>query len=352
MVICINVLNVNQALAEGLRLIAYHGRERPSRNGPVLAMPEPVATTYQDPTARVLFCDDRDANPFFHLMESIWMLAGENDVEWPAAFNKRMREYSDDGVIHGAYGYRWRTHFGVDQLTKIIDMLRAEPTTRRAALGMWDPTVDLGASKKDLPCNTMVYFDAQDGKTLDMTVTCRSNDMWWGAYGANAVHFSILHEVVATGAGLALGRYTQFSNNLHLYTDIVTPGLVGTARTQRLEDLSVRAAAQDRYTTELVGILRRRAKAEIGPVRQPVMTTTLTYFTSDCHLLMSPNALDHTYYNEFFNNVAKPMLAAWRAYKAKQYDEASRLVSTITAEDWRVACAQWLLRRSLARAHV
>jgi hypothetical protein len=52
-----------------------------------------------------------------------------------------------------------------------------------------------------------------------MTVCCRSNDMLWGAYGANVVHFSILQEVIAIELGVGIGVYRQVSNNFHLYTD-------------------------------------------------------------------------------------------------------------------------------------
>ena len=40
---------------------------------------------------------------------------------------------------------------------------------------------------------------------LQMTVHCRSNDIIWGTYGANAVHFSILQEYVAARIGVDLG---------------------------------------------------------------------------------------------------------------------------------------------------
>ena len=33
------------------------------------------------PTKELLFDPDRDANPFFHFMEGLWMLAGFNDLK-------------------------------------------------------------------------------------------------------------------------------------------------------------------------------------------------------------------------------------------------------------------------------
>ncbi len=80
----ISVRNVHEALPEALRFLRQTGVPRDSRNGAVLQAPCPVTTVYRRPDERVLFWPERDANPFFHFMESLWMLAGRNDVAWPA----------------------------------------------------------------------------------------------------------------------------------------------------------------------------------------------------------------------------------------------------------------------------
>ena len=51
----IKVRNVAQALEHGLRYIHQVGEAEPSRDGPVLVAPHPVATVYTHPTERVLF---------------------------------------------------------------------------------------------------------------------------------------------------------------------------------------------------------------------------------------------------------------------------------------------------------
>jgi len=101
--------------------------------------PEPVTTTYLRPTERVLFHAGRDANPIFHLMEAIWMLAGRNDVAFLEQFNRTIGQYSDNGeVFNAAYGHRWRKHFGHDQLIEVINLLRKDPKSRQAVIQMWD----------------------------------------------------------------------------------------------------------------------------------------------------------------------------------------------------------------------
>ncbi len=69
--------------------------------------------------------------------------------------------------------------------------LKTYPNDRRTVVGMWDPWEDLWEENdgKDYPCNTQIYFWERKGQ-LNMTVCNRSNDMIWGAYGANAVHMS------------------------------------------------------------------------------------------------------------------------------------------------------------------
>lgn len=231
----LNVRNVHQALPLGLRLLSQEGVERDSRNGRVRVAPYPVTTVYERPCERVLFWWKRDANPFFHLYESLWMLAGRNDVGGVAKYAKNMASFSDDRrTFHGAYGYRWRQHFGtnqryesgigeyeewkpLDQLSVIARALKRNPEDRRCVLEMWDAPRDLGRTGKDFPCNLTATFQRDPEGKLDLAVFCRSNDIIWGAYGANAVHFSFLLEYMALWIGCPVGVYRQVSVNWHGY---------------------------------------------------------------------------------------------------------------------------------------
>jgi len=148
--------NVNDAfdrLVNGIALKSIPTVEWPSRNGLVLKVTEPVLVSYTHPLQRVLFNSERDANPFFHLFESLWMLSGSNKVQPLAYYNSNIGNYSDDGEkFHGAYGHRWRVAFGMDQLLRIADALEADPDCRRQVLSIWSPTKDLETDSKDLPC--------------------------------------------------------------------------------------------------------------------------------------------------------------------------------------------------------
>jgi thymidylate synthase len=116
---------------------------------------EPVTVTYERPVERVLFNPARDANPFFHVFESLWMIAGRNDVKPLAYYNSKIAEIaSDDGeTFNGAYGYRWRhspvghlEYEGtsiIDQLKLITNQLKQKPESRRCVLQMWGIENDL-----------------------------------------------------------------------------------------------------------------------------------------------------------------------------------------------------------------
>lgn len=341
--------SISEALSHGLHWLRVGGIKQPSRVGDVLVAPAPVLTVYKNPLNRVLFSTMRDANPFFHVMEALWMLAGRKDLPWLTQFNARFAGYSDDGgqTQPGAYGFRWRQHFGYDQLETIIQELKNNPLTRRCVLAMWDggqcydfqdnnePNSDLCSAisgSNDVPCNTHAYFDTIDGK-LNMTVCCRSNDIIWGAYGANAVHFSFLLEYVAACTGIPMGVYRQFSNNFHLYTNIVAE--------DQLMPMAREVEASDRY---YAGEYASR-KLVKGLQQVPLVDDPESFGTQLMHWF--DDGVSYNGSEAFLATVATPMLAAWQAHKAKDYHAARSHAEQIKADDWRIAALEWLERRRI-----
>lgn len=347
--------SLDLALSKGLFYLLEKGEEQDSRNGKVLVAPTPVTTEYFNPRRRVLFNAKRDANPFFHFLESLWMLAGRRDAAWIAAFNKRMHEYSDDGDLHGAYGYRWRKHFAldgdsttdgsgtIDQIDTIIDLLTKNPLDRRIVLNMWDPMSDLAANYKDLPCNTHVYFRVRGG-LLDMTVCNRSNDIIWGAYGANAVHMSILQEYVASRVGLRVGKYYQVSNNYHLYVDVFEK-MFG-VHPQRGDHSQVIFAVSSPKTYNMYETVRECQDLDIFPL--------VANFDAELPRFMD-EAVDCRFSDSYkswtLNNLAIPMVKAYAMFRQKDFDSAKGIVSTMPSCDWRLACREWLERREQNHAN-
>lgn len=319
----IQAKNVNWALTDGLMWLREAGIAEESRGGPVLVAPGPVVTEYLRPTERVLFNATRDANPVFHLMEAIWMLAGENLAEFLVPFNSRFKEYAEeDGRVHGAYGYRWRYHFGQDQIARLIEELQNKPQTRQAVLAMWDPARDLGVQKNDIPCNTHAYFDRR-GDVLNMTVLCRSNDMLWGAYGANVVHFSILQELIAAGVGVPVGVYRQFSNNFHLYTNLPQVNTL----------LATPPTVYDPY---------EKGECTSMALISDEAGETWQDFIDDCEKLISPDGGE--YATQFFRIVARPLFRAYMHRRLKL--PYGKIMEALPNDvDWVLSFKQWLSRR-------
>lgn len=225
-------------------------------------------------------------------------------------FSSRYAE--KDGNQHGAYGYRWRRHFNFDQLEFCIKRLISEPDSRQIVLEMWDPDHDFFGSWKDRPCNTHIYFRRR-GEVLDMTVCCRSNDIYWGCYGANAVHFSVLLEYVAARVGCDIGTYYQFSNNFHLYMSM----------TEKVDKI-----VKEWYS------------------RPPLPISTLflpgSSYESDIMRMVSLDLGSQTETFEFAQ-VIKPMFMAYEERKSDPERALSYLNET--AHDWHFAAAEWIKRR-------
>lgn len=339
----ISARNVNEAYAIGLNSISSDTAEvqrHHSRNGPMLEFIHPVTTVYKRPQERVLFDATRDCNPFLHFFESLWMLAGRNDLAFLTQFTKNMANFSDDGVtLNGAYGHRWRRHFRkkslnslheqVDQIADAIYELSTKPESRRVVIQMWDGgNEDQGS--KDIPCNTSVMWKLRNG-FLDMTVTNRSNDMIWGAYGANAVHFSMLQEYVAGCVGVRVGRYYQVSNSLHAYPELEV--------TQRC------FANPPHYAA---------CPYELDDVQfYPMFSGGADQFDFDADMITffakwdaGADPVGGVFSTDFFEHVVTPMWDTFRAFKDK--GDAVHEANHILAPDWRKAALEWLARRGFS----
>ena len=332
--------NVSEALYVGLQHLKENGIWRNSRSGRVIEYPNPVTTVYKNPEERVLFYPARDANPFFHLFEAFWMLAGRRDVEFIEQFNSRMKEFSDNGkIFHGAYGYRWRDYFGVDQLDLVVDHLKTDPESRRTVLQMWS-SKDLEKTvndplAKDIPCNTQIYFKIKNGR-LQMTVHCRSNDIIWGTYGANAVHFSILQEYIAARIGVDLGAYYHWSDSFHAYEGVFEKTLNILEQKNTGDTLWY-----DSYLGWNKGMHYSPEKIFNSPEGiHEDLNIFLNLGLTNCW-----EKIEFEFNNKFFDETALPMFKAWKNHKKLRYHQAIDCLQNVPALDWKKAAIEWLERR-------
>lgn len=342
----INASNVNDAFAQGMTLLAHLGQTRVSRNGPVLRLDQPVTTHYKYPTQRVLFYDQRDANPFFHLFEALWMLNGANDVTVPAYFVPRIKTYSDDGHrLHGAYGYRWHRYM---QLSTVIDTLREDPDSRRCILQLWQPDLDADYTGKDVPCNVSVKV-MRDNNRIHIVVFNRSNDIIYGCYGANMVQFSMLQEYIAASLGCGVGWYEQVSTDFHAYTTAHDSQKVSWKTLWPLPDAPlVNPYGNARDSVIPFGIF--------GP-RPTNFLSDRVMFDAELYVLLEDvrkgnDPAGRGWSSPLFRYVAGPMLSAYMKYRAKDLDGALNLISQAIHDagniDWLLASHYWLARRRVA----
>lgn len=338
-----------------------------TRNGPVLQIVEPVIVSYSHSTERVLFNQARDANPFFHLYESLWMLAGRNDIA-PLDYylGGRYSQFSDDKTTaNGAYGYRWRKanphqHWKTsseqeiqytDQLAVIVAHLKKKPEDRRCVLQMWNVQDDLlkMETSKDVCCNLCALFlirvvpnppemKGLDRRFLDMTVMNRSNDLANGMLGANVVHFSFLHEYMAAQLDVEVGVYNQISNNLHIYTESFggfpaekwladeTPNYYGFADNDPTETP---------LTLKMVPLVKDPVAFD-----QELPEVVNAFNGAETLARVVPR-----FSEPFFEDVASPMLMAFRQHKNRDYEAALFWINNVLADDWRITSRNWILKR-------
>ena len=126
---------------------------------------------------------------------------------------KRMAD--DRGYVNSNYGWQWKRQ---NQIDYVINLLKENPKTRRAAISIYDAK-EHHEYKHDTPCTYAVQFTIV-GQKLNMCVTMRSNDLWYG-FCNDQYCFSKLQELVATETGLLIGSYYHFAHNLHLYDNII-----------------------------------------------------------------------------------------------------------------------------------
>jgi len=163
----------------------------------------------------------RDINTKWFCAEVVWFLAGGRDVRWMESFGfKNWSKFADNnGVLHSAYGYRWRQH-GMDQLEQLVDTLEADPTAKRTMLCSWLPYPDMlpddhSDRLKNAPCVPVVHFTVVDG-LLHCSAFQRSCDLYFGL-PHDIAGISVMHHMLAARLGMSVGAISWTLSNVHLY---------------------------------------------------------------------------------------------------------------------------------------
>jgi len=151
--------------------------------------------------------------------EQIWFITGaRKPSDFLREYTKIWDDFTNPGdVVTVAYGYRWRKHFGRDQLKRLIDLLQKEPSSRQGVVITWDPASDgLGGIKRgNVPCPYTFTVNIIGGR-LHLHNIVRSNDVILGL-PHDVAGFALLQCILAQKLGVRPGVYTHSVSNAHVY---------------------------------------------------------------------------------------------------------------------------------------
>jgi thymidylate synthase len=154
------------------------------------------------------------------IYELLWFLRGESNIKFLKDHGVGIwDEWADaDGELGPVYGVQWRhwrTADGdvIDQISKVIDQIKRDPTSRRLIVNAWN----VGEiSKMALPpCHLLFQFYVVDGK-LSCQFYQRSADVFLGV-PFNIASYALLTMMVAQVCNLGVGDLIQVMGDTHLY---------------------------------------------------------------------------------------------------------------------------------------
>ena len=211
----IRFINANQAFKHYKRLIKDYGVEFDDTQALFN-----VGFYINNPMDNLIKDEDRNWKWDYAEAEWQWYLSGDNNINKLGELYGKIPEIwkrmaDKEGFVNSNYGWQWKRS---DQLDEVINLLKTNPRTRQAAISIYDRKEGY-MYNNDTPCTYAVQFTIV-GQKLNMCVTMRSNDLWYG-FCNDQYCFSKLQELVATETGLLIGSYYHFAHNLHLYDNII-----------------------------------------------------------------------------------------------------------------------------------
>ena len=171
-----------------------------------------------NPLANAIINKERKWNIEYAEAEFQWYLSGDRNITKLGRIYGKIppiwiKMADCIGNVNSNYGWQWKRQ---NQLTKIIRMLQDNPDTRQACISIYDGK-EINDYRYDTPCTYAIQFTILRGK-LDMCITMRSNDLWYG-FCNDQYCFSELQKMVAKEVGVEVGVYYHFAHNMHLYNN-------------------------------------------------------------------------------------------------------------------------------------
>jgi thymidylate synthase len=156
------------------------------------------------------------------VVELLWFLRGETNVRFlhdhkVTIWDEWADENGDLGPVYGKQWRAWRTADGrvVDQLGRVIETLRRDPSSRRLVVSAWNVgELDEMALQ---PCHALFQFYVAKGK-LSCQMYQRSADVFLGV-PFNIASYALLTHMVAHVTGYAPGEFVHTLGDAHLYNN-------------------------------------------------------------------------------------------------------------------------------------
>jgi len=175
-----------------------------------------------DPKDRKIINKEREWKEDYAEAEWQWYLSGDRSIYKLGDIYGKVPEIwkrmaNESGLVNSNYGWQWqRSYNDVSQLDNIIKILTENPESRQATISIYDGK-EIHNYEKDTPCTYAVQFTIIHNR-LDMCVTMRSNDLWYG-FCNDQYQFSKLQEMISKQLEIETGVYYHFAHNMHLYND-------------------------------------------------------------------------------------------------------------------------------------
>jgi len=156
------------------------------------------------------------------IYELLWFLQGDTNVKYLQEHGVRIwNEWADaNGELGPVYGHQWRSwpdYSGgtIDQISKVVDMIRNNPDSRRMIVSAWNVAeVDKMALP---PCHTIFQFYVANGR-LSLQLYQRSADTFLGV-PFNIASYALLLQMMAQVTGLKAGDFVHTFGDVHIYTN-------------------------------------------------------------------------------------------------------------------------------------
>jgi thymidylate synthase len=205
--------NANEAFEYFYKTISKHGVEFADTRALFN-----IGFTIHRPTLNAIVNEERDWKINYAKAEWEWYLSGDRNISKLGEIYGKVPEIwkrMADGMgnVNSNYGYQWKRK---DQIGEVINILKREKYTRQATISIYDGK-EIDKYTYDTPCTYAIQFTIMDNR-LNMCVTMRSNDLWYG-FCNDQYQFSELQKLIAKEINMDIGTYYHFAHNLHIYND-------------------------------------------------------------------------------------------------------------------------------------